>query len=258
MFIKNTNLLSQVSDPKPYGQMLKFDRLDSTNNYAMRLIDADKAVHGLTILAERQSAGKGQRGRIWSDTPGESLLMSIILKPRYHLQEQALFLAAIAVVVADEIQELVGDQEVRIKWPNDILIGDKKAGGILIENTVRGMTWHWSVVGIGLNVGQEALPEGLKNATSLRVVIGHHFDIETLAGMIRSRLLQRLSASNWDVLAEYNDRLYRMGKEQAFSQEENGWTAVVCGVNAQGQLMVRLSDGSTREYTHGEVDWVWG
>src|SRR6187399_2669256 len=106
--------------------MLKFDSLDSTNNYAMQLIDADKAVHGLTILAGRQTAGKGQRGRIWSDEPGESLLMSIIVRPTFDLQAQPLFLAAIAVTIADTISQLLPEDSVRIKWPNDILIGDKK------------------------------------------------------------------------------------------------------------------------------------
>src|SRR5688572_17585879 len=156
--------------------MLKFDCIDSTNNYAMQLIDADKAEHGLTILAARQTAGKGQRGRSWSDEAGQSLLMSIILRPRFDLQQQPQFLAAIAVTVADSIQQLMPEQPVSIKWPNDILIADKKAGGILIENVVRGQAWPWSVVGIGINVGQTELPAFLPNATSLRVVVGRHFD----------------------------------------------------------------------------------
>jgi BirA family biotin operon repressor/biotin-[acetyl-CoA-carboxylase] ligase len=238
--------------------MLKFDSLDSTNNYAMQLIDADKAVHGLTILAGRQSAGKGQRGKIWSDEPGESLLMSIIVRPGFDLQAQPLFLAAIAVTVADSISQLLPGEDIRIKWPNDILIADKKAGGILIENIVRGQTWPWAVIGIGLNVGQTAFPASLPHATSLQLVAGRQFDIETLAGRLRHNILEGLDVGRKDWLGDYNSRLYRFGKEQAFKTEENTWKGTICGVNPSGQLMVRLPDGEMQAYTHGEVEWVWG
>jgi BirA family biotin operon repressor/biotin-[acetyl-CoA-carboxylase] ligase len=162
------------------------------------------------------------------------------------------------VAVARELQQIAEGSEVRIKWPNDIMVDDKKAGGILIENTVRGQRWQWAVAGIGLNVGQPALPAYLPHATSLRIAIGHRFDIESLAGRLRGRVLQTLSAKPEDIAAWYHELLFQLGGRQQFAQDGNTWEGMVCGVNDRGQLLVRLRDGSMQAYTHGSVEWVWG
>ena len=114
--------------------IIELDSIDSTNNYAMQLIDANKAQHGLTIVAQKQLAGKGQRGNTWADTPGESLLMSIIAMPDRAIHEQFVFSASVAVAIAKVLQKLNNNWQVNVKWPNDIIVNDKKAGGILIEN----------------------------------------------------------------------------------------------------------------------------
>ncbi len=237
--------------------MLKIDTVDSTNNYAMRLIDADKAAEGLTILARGQTAGRGQRGRTWEDTPGDSLLMSVLLRPSYALTEQALFLAASATAIADCLQEILPDCPVSIKWPNDIVLGDKKAGGILIENVVRGTAWQWAVVGLGLNLNQQEFRPSLSHATSLRIQTGVQFDPEVLALCLNDRLVRLSRPAAGEELTMYNERLYRRGAYQQFRSGERTWGGHVIGVNTQGQLEVRLPDGSRQQYTHGTVEWIW-
>ena len=140
--------------PFSHLPIIELDSIDSTNNYAMQLIDANKAQHGLTIVTQSQSEGKGQRGKTWLDAPGQSLLMSIIIHPKKEINDQFVFNAAVAVAIANVLQKSNHNWDIRIKWPNDIIINAKKAGGILIENILRGSRWTHSVVGLGLNVKQ--------------------------------------------------------------------------------------------------------
>ncbi len=236
--------------------MLKFDTLDSTNNYAMHLIDADKAEHGMTILTDIQTAGKGQRGKSWDSKQGTSLLMSLIVKPVAGLHEQAYFLAAVAEAVAEVVEDSFCAGNVKIKWPNDIVIGDKKAGGILIENIVRGSTWAWAVVGIGINVSQTEFHPDLPHATSLVLEGATDIDISGLAARLRDRILGMLDSPDV-ALNAYNARLYKRGMHQKFRSGEHFWTARILAMSERGVLQVVTESNEREEYNHGSVEWVW-
>src|SRR4051812_3972477 len=99
--------------------MIRLDTVDSTNNYAMRLINAASAVHGDVVLAAEQSLGKGQRGKTWYHTAGESVMLSLIVAPGVPLSAQPVFLAAAAVAVANVIDGYLPFSKTAIKWPND-------------------------------------------------------------------------------------------------------------------------------------------
>ncbi|MBL7717315.1 MAG: biotin--[acetyl-CoA-carboxylase] ligase, partial [Flavipsychrobacter sp.] len=220
--------------------MIVLDTIDSTNNYAMRLIDADKAQEGLTVVAREQTQGKGQRGRQWSAEPGDSLLMSIIANPDRALREQFLYNAAIATAVAGYLEELHEGWDIRIKWPNDIIINDKKAGGILLENVIRGSQWVYGVVGLGLNVLQSSFPDSLPHATSLRIQSGKRFHMEELRSELRERILANLYQpfSARQILEEYNHLLYKRGRVQRFSDDKQTWEVKVLGALSDGSLQV--------------------
>src|SRR5690348_4069694 len=192
-------------------QIIELDSIDSTNNYAMALIDADKAQHGLTVTARRQTAGKGQRGKQWLDELGQSLLMSIIVVPQCGLEDQFAFNASVAVSVAEILEEIYKNWQIRIKWPNDIIINDKKAGGILIENIIRGGTWSYSVIGIGINILQTGFPAELPYATSLKIASGRSFKIAELRQQICNRILEYTSGEITSslILQRYNELLYK-------------------------------------------------
>jgi BirA family biotin operon repressor/biotin-[acetyl-CoA-carboxylase] ligase len=239
--------------------IIELDSIDSTNNYAMCLIDADTAQNGLTITADEQTAGKGQRGRIWKSEAGESLLMSIITVPDKSLDEQFLFSAAVAVAIAEVLQHEYENWDVRVKWPNDIIINDKKAGGILIENVIKGNVWAYSVVGIGLNVSQTKMPEDIPNAGSLQMLSGKPFNIKKIRKLLRARILQRIyeKLPSDQMMGLYNDYLFRKDKWQGFEDGQREWEACVNGVNAKGELEVTEKDGSTSTYIHGVTNWRW-
>ncbi len=239
--------------------IIEHNTIDSTNNYAMLLIDANKAQHGLTITALSQDGGKGQRGKTWVDTPGESLLMSIIVNPKQAIREQFAFNAAVSVAIAKVLQKIYRNWDIRIKWPNDIIVNDKKAGGILIENVLRGNQWAYSVIGIGMNIKQERMPPELPSATSLKIASGKEFDIRQLTNEIHDAIMQVVNypVSGPVSMKNYNDYLYRRGKRQVFRDNKYTWAATIVDAHSDGTLELRYEDGSVTHLHHGQMQWVW-
>jgi len=224
----------------------------------MSLIDADKAQNGLTLVTKIQTAGKGQRGNVWRDEPGQSVLMSLIVQPEMPVEQQFCFNTAIAVAVATVLQSFEEDWNVQIKWPNDIIVNDKKAGGILVENTFRGSSWTHSVIGLGLNVLQASFPEDLPRATSLYIASPKQRDVQALAMLLREQIIRNIYSGHITTFLDlYNHNLYRRGQLQRFTDGTEEWDAWILGVNKDGQLVVRFDDGSTAAYTHGVVSWKW-
>jgi BirA family transcriptional regulator, biotin operon repressor / biotin---[acetyl-CoA-carboxylase] ligase len=239
--------------------IIEIDTIDSTNNYAMRLIDADTALPGLTIVAREQTAGRGQRGKHWTDVPGESLLMSIVVQPQHQLNDQFAFNACVTNAIVEVMLNAYENWEVQVKWPNDIIINDKKAGGVLIENVLRGNSWAYSIIGFGLNVHQKEWAAELPYATSLAIAGGRSFDMTALRDMLRNKILLNVyqPAPPNEVIKIYNEYLYRRGKWQSFTNEADEWKALICEASADGKLLVRLADGTDAVYTHGTVNWNW-
>lgn len=226
----------------------------------MQLIDDGLAQHGQVVWAENQTEGRGQRGKKWENTSG-NILMSLIVKPVIAPDRQFVLSMAVALTIAKYLQTLSDQWQVAIKWPNDIYINDKKACGILIENIFRGMSWAYSVIGIGMNVNQPFIPEELKHAISLSSASGRQFDLLEIITDIRSGLmnrLQQLKPEHYDLLLkEYNQTLFRNKKETGFVERSTNrhFEAYVQEINDQGQLVL-LSHRGIEQYNFGELDWV--
>ena len=257
--IKITESLAHNLQALLDAPIIELDVIDSTNNYAMRLIDADTAQAGLTVVARQQTDGKGQRGKSWQDMPGESLLCSVIVYPERAIEEQFVFNANTAVAIAEVLSGLYENWDVRIKWPNDIIINDKKAGGVLIENVLRGSNWSFSIIGLGLNVGQTEFPGALPFATSLRLGSGKNFSTAELLRRIREEIFRRsiVVRPAEEVMEEYNSYLYRRGHEQGFTDGSQEWRAIIKSAGSNGKLTVQLADGSVLHYNHGAAIWKW-
>ncbi|MEO6832809.1 MAG: biotin--[acetyl-CoA-carboxylase] ligase, partial [Chitinophagaceae bacterium] len=195
-------------------------------------------------------------GKQWMSAAGESLLMSLILRPNRTLQQQTQFMAAVAVSVAKICEQNLSKISVKIKWPNDIIIADKKAGGILIENMIRGTSWEWSVIGVGLNIQQQNFSKDLPFATSLAAHGAHVLELKSLAIELREEILAAL-ASNSDFLKGFNGRLYQLKSKQLFRENRQEFWGRVEGMNASGLLEILLEDGQKRSLVHGEAEWVW-
>jgi BirA family biotin operon repressor/biotin-[acetyl-CoA-carboxylase] ligase len=164
-------------------RVLIFDCVDSTNSRASLLAD-DPANEGLAVLADAQHAGRGQHGRNWLCPPGAGVLLSVLLFPPSMLRRAAVLTAWAAVSVCKAIQDTV-KVAATIKWPNDVLVQNRKVCGILIEQA------RATIVGIGLNVNQSAQDlsaAGLPEATSLAAVAGRRFEVGEVARLLLRRL----------------------------------------------------------------------
>jgi BirA family biotin operon repressor/biotin-[acetyl-CoA-carboxylase] ligase len=235
------------------------DKVGSTNNYAMARINDGEVSEGTIYFAREQVAGKGQRGKQWISAPGENIVMSVVLKP-HHLQlpEQFMLSMAVALGSYDFVKKYAGETT-RIKWSNDLYWNDKKAGGILIENVIRGKTWSYAVAGIGLNVNQRFFPPGLPNPVSLNRITGKRYDVITLAKELGGCILYRyglLKPENFGgILEEYNTMLYRRNERCKYRMGDEVFHATLLEADKTGKLILE-KDGERITAGFGEIEFV--
>lgn len=251
-FPKNRNLLS-------IGHaFIELGSVDSTNNYAMARAASGSVSHGTIFFAHDQWAGKGTRGKTWTSKPGENIILSAVLEPVALASSQTFALSAgVALACHDLFSRYAGADATRIKWPNDLYWNDRKAGGILIENSFRGDRWAFAIVGVGININQTEFPGTARNPVSLRQITGQSYDAVQLArelGACLDRRYRELEAGISGPIAQYNTLLYRRGQQVRLRKENATFDTVVTGVSAQGRLLTK--DVLEREFAFGEVEWV--
>lgn len=219
----------------------------------------EKLNDGAVFITDDQSAGRGQGKNHWHATPGDNLTLSILVRPD-HLAVDHLFVLNqfVSLALATAIEQLLPARlaaTVRIKWPNDIYVGDRKIAGILIQNGLRGSRIQWSVIGIGLNVNENSFPPELAHsATSLRILTGTPVALEPVLQVLFAeftRLYPLTSGSEQGQLAAaYHANLYRLEewavyREVATAREFRGRIA---GVTGAGRLRVQLADGTVPSF----------
>ena len=234
------------------------DVVESTNNYAMAKVHAGLAVHGQAWFAREQWGGKGQRGNKWISTKDENIIMTIALKPnRLFTNNMFLFNALIASSCHQLFKKWAGEGTF-LKWPNDILFNDRKAGGILIENIISRKDWSWAIVGIGINVNQLNFVGANQYATSLRLICDQIFNPIELAKELHMNLIK-----NMEVIADnskdfyfnyYNEHLYKKGKIVKLKKDNILFSTCIKEVNRSGQLVT--VDTMERQFNTGEIKWI--
>ena len=236
-------------------KIIILNTVDSTNNYAMGMIKRGEAYSGNAVQALAQTEGKGTRGKQWKAKPGENILLSICVEMQYHtVSRQFDVLVAVALGVYDFFKKHI-NAEINIKWPNDLLINDTKAGGILIENKIKGTLWQWAVIGIGINVNQTDFRDLDKVANSFANVSGEKYDVIVLGEELVSFVLQRIkglkSISFENMLEEYNSHLWSRGKIVQLKKGDAIFETRILGVSEYGELM---TNGG--KFRFGEVEWL--
>ena len=233
--------------------------IDSTNNYAKALIRDGLAADGMVIFAEEQTQGRGQKNHNWESLKGGNIMMSGILATScLNLDNQFQLSCATALACCDFFTELAGD-ETCIKWPNDLYWRDRKAGGILIENIVKGNIWENAVIGIGININQVNFTNMKTRPVSLKQITGQSFDPRTLAKGLCQKLTLRYEELKQkgfkNQLELFNQKLFRLNQTVTFKKENELFSSTIVGVNELGQLMV-LKDQELLFLNHGEVEWI--
>jgi BirA family biotin operon repressor/biotin-[acetyl-CoA-carboxylase] ligase len=257
-------LAQQPVDNWPFPPLIELLSVDSTNNYALRLLKQanlterqEMLQHGSGIFAHEQYAGKGQRGKAWQSQKGENIHLSVVLNPhKTGLHQQFLLLILVALAVRS-VYERHAKSDIVIKWPNDIYFGDRKACGILIENIISGKEWKWAVAGIGININQIDFPEvtALK-PVSLKQITGKNFDCLKLAKEVRDEILLRYeNLDTSQLMDEYNRFLYKKNETVVFEKDGKKFEATVKEVSADGKLRV-LAGAESLSFDFGEVNWM--
>ena len=172
---KSTNLLSLPLTGHDRQSFTVLASVDSTNNYAMGQVHAGLAKHGEAWFAREQHSGRGQRSKQWVTQPGENIILSTVVEPFLLIQQQFALSAAIALACHRFFSKYAGE-ETKLKWPNDLYWRDRKAGGILVENVLKGQDWKFAIAGMGININQTSFPDHLTYPVSLKQITGKTFD----------------------------------------------------------------------------------
>lgn len=240
-------------------KIIVLSEVDSTNNYANRLILSEAAEEGTVVLARFQNKGKGQQGNSWESEPGKNLLASIILFPEFlPAGKQFLISKAISLAILDFLKPET--DQASIKWPNDIYIGKKKIAGILIENSVKGANLYSSIIGIGLNLNQEKFYSGAPNPVSLKQLTGRNYDEEEVISKIWDHFfeyyenLKQVEIDKIDTL--YLNNLFRKNEWSLYRKENLQWEARIAGIGEFGQLQLENREGEIEEFMFKEVEFV--
>lgn len=227
--------------------------VSSTNDRARE--QSGQAGDGAVFCAERQLQGRGRLGRTWDSPMGEGLFMSVLQYPALPpMQVMGLTLCA-GLAVCRGIEDVTGVQAM-IKWPNDIVLEGKKLCGILAEMQAEAERIVHVVIGIGINVNQEAFPEELsQKGISLRQATGRAWDRNALAAAVCNRLeeYEELLFRGAFPMAEYRERCVTLHREVRVCSVAGEYTARAVEVTENGELVVELPDGSRRTVGAGEV-----
>ena len=258
-------------------RLLYFPTVESTNTLAMQLA-SEGPEEGLVVLTESQTAGKGRRGRRWVDVPGCNVLLSLLLRPLF---PPHLLVMITSLAVLDSIVDIC-QVEAAIKWPNDVLVGNRKVAGILIETSHDSSGLMVAVAGIGVNVngGIEELAEHsamqlplTDTATTLAAACGHTVSRE----LFIARLLQYIEKSYFAVQQEFTKlsaigtattepfsrmirerwrgQLATLGRTITVQQGNSVLSGIAEDVDENGELLLRSQTGELVSITWGDVEY---
>ena len=241
-------------------QFIELDEVDSTNNYASALINELKPTEGTVVLSYNQKSGKGQRDAYWESKPNSNLTFSIIFYPHFLEPKNQFLLNQVVSLGVCDYAKFVLENEIKIKWPNDIYHKDKKLAGILIENSIRSNQIISSVIGIGLNINQTIFVTDPPNPISFKMITNKNYDLgkclSELCGFLESRYLQ-LKAGKLDLLKkDYLNSLYRYNEFKSYLHNHKKFKAKIISVAEGGKLVLEKENGETANFDFKEISFV--
>ncbi|MEQ8910607.1 MAG: biotin--[acetyl-CoA-carboxylase] ligase [Vicingaceae bacterium] len=226
-------------------QIFHISELDSTNIYALAALNAKKAREGDLIWADFQRHGKGQRGSQWTAEESKNLLFSLVVEPYMEVEKQFY----LSMLVANSLAELLASlsaKEVKVKWPNDILIEGKKVAGILIENNLSGSKIRASILGVGINVNQKEFGKLSQSATSLALQNKKEYNRKSLL-----QAWQPIFKEHYNLLKEqkfqqikkrYLTHLFAFKVPYRFQDKAHKFVATIVDVAEDGKLLVKKEE----------------
>jgi BirA family biotin operon repressor/biotin-[acetyl-CoA-carboxylase] ligase len=239
---------------KPFIELLT---VESTNNYAMGLVRAAMAQHGATVFSHEQTKGRGQRSKEWVSRKGQNIALSVIIEPKeMHFSQPFLLSMMAAISVCEFLANYIQDQ-IKIKWPNDIYWRDRKAAGILIENVWQASEWKFAVIGIGININQTDFGGLEAKAVSIKQITGRDFQPVVLAKELCEMMedkYQLLVSRSSQIVSQYKSQLYKINQQIKLKKENRIFEVEFKDVTAEGQMLVQHF--TEEKFAVGEVEWI--
>lgn len=239
--------------------IIRINSVDSTNNYANAVICREQYPEGAVFLAYEQTAGRGQINNFWESEPGKNLTFSIVFYPEFlEIRHQFMLSKVVSLGIVQALSKYVSG--IRVKWPNDIYAGERKIGGILIENSVMYGLLKTSVCGIGLNVNQTEFVSNAPNPVSLKMLTNEHFGTDKILTEVLLGInfyYQALKDGEHETIDhEFISVLFGFGELRQFRTDKEIFGGEIIGVNEIGQLQIRDTNGKTREFQFKEVEFL--
>lgn len=232
---------------------------ESTNNYLIALLKKEQLDEGTIVIADYQKAGKGQGGNSWESEPGKNITCSIVLYPFFiEARSQFIISQLVSLSVIKTLERIIPNTS--IKWPNDIYVGDKKIGGILIENILNGKCIDKCIIGIGLNVNQTLFTSNAPNPISLKQITGKEVDLMELLQQIRQQILlnytEVLKGNNATIMNQYMNCLYRKSGFYPYKTQTECFEARIKTILPSGEMALEKKDKRVQTYGFKEVEFV--
>lgn len=239
--------------------LISLDEVNSTNTFLSEWAEKEKLNDGTVVFAAHQTAGKGQRGSIWQSNPNENITISILYYPvNMPVNKQFLLTQAISLGVYEYLN--TKSKQVKIKWPNDLYIANKKVGGLLIENTIKGENIFQTIIGLGLNINQQTFKLPKNNATSLSVENNEKYEIQkelnSLLTFIERRYLQWNNGLFSLLHNDYLNALYLFQSWHIFQTSDGQYLdGKIIGTNEQGQLLITDVNNEIHKFGNKEIQF---
>lgn len=232
------------------------ESLDSTNNYAANLLKEGVLVDGTVIVSGEQTAGKGQRNAQWHAEPYKNIIFTCFVKyVNLSVDSQDAITHFVSLAISDFLKEK--NVMAQIKWPNDILVGNAKISGVLIENQLKSHQCLSSIIGIGINVNQTTF--GDWNATSMKNQTGLNYDIQELVFSLIEKLqnrFQQIQSYDFNSLKnEYLDSMWLKDQESEFEDQNGRFTGTILGTDERGRLLVKRNEG-VQSYDLKQIQFI--
>ncbi len=238
-------------------EVVVLEEVDSTNTEAKRL--AEKCVgSGTLVVADRQTGGKGRRGRVWDSPKGSSIYMTLLLKPQIPPERASMLTLVMGLSVTQALQQLY-NLETTIKWPNDVVSHKKKVSGILTEMSAQVDYIEYLVIGVGINGNMDSFPENLEEtAISLKQILGYSINRAELISKI-----MEIFEKNYEIFQQTRDLSQLVEEYQRVSENYqkqvrvlepgNEYSGICRGISSMGELLVEREDGTITKVYAGEV-----
>lgn len=252
--------IESYMDTKQMGRTIIFQKETGSTNLDAKAIAESGGESGTLVVADMQTAGRGRRGHGWVAPAGKNIYMTLMLRPDCMPNKASALTLVMAIAVYEAVCELLPKESCGIKWPNDVVVNNKKICGILTEMSAEPECIHYVVTGAGINVNQTTFPEEIKDtATSLYLESGKESDRAKLAARVMHFFEENyaLFEKSWNLehlCDKYNRMLINMDREVRVLDPKGAYDGIARGINEKGELLVERSDtGETVNVYAGEV-----